>query len=202
MFVAALFYLQTMTFITGLIVYFEKYLLSLLFVMVFIFCGTSISSQEIQWMTMEEALQMRKTENKKILVDMHTDWCGWCKKMEEATFRQPHIAQYINENFLPVKFNAESQEAIDFNSSTYNWVRQGNRGYHELALKFAESLGRLSFPTIVFINENLQIIQPIPGFQKAEKFEPILHYIAGDYYLNTPWKAFEREFEGFNSVSR
>lgn len=146
-------------------------------------------------MTFEQAIEAHDQQAKKIFVDMYTDWCGWCKKMDEATFQQPHIAQYINEHYYPVKFNAESTEDIEFMGEVYSFVQQGQRGYHELAVKLSERLGKLSFPTVVFIAEDLSIIQPLAGFLSPEDFEPIIQYIAEDHYQKVPWKKYQSTYE-------
>lgn len=162
-----------------------------------VFSTTIIFSQEkVNWMSFEEALTAHEIEPRKILIDMYTDWCGWCKRMDETTFGDESIARYINENFYPVKFNAESRNDIHFQGEKYSFVQKGNRGYHEFAIKLSEQLGRLSFPTVVFLDKNLSIIQPIAGFIAPDQFAPIICYIAGQYYLQTPWKKFQEDFDG------
>nr|MBS0037859.1 DUF255 domain-containing protein [Saprospiraceae bacterium] len=174
-----------------------KYIFSILFILCTL---TFLSAQEtVQWMSFEEAIEAHKHEPKKIFVDMYTDWCGWCKKMDAETFQQEDIASYLNEHYYAVKFNAESKEDIEFQNVVYSYVKQGSRGYHEFAIKLAERLERLSFPTVVFIDENLNVIQPLAGFMKPEQFKPIVSFIAENHYLRTPWKKYEQEFKGLTS---
>lgn len=87
-------------------------------------------------------------DKKKIVVDIYTDWCGWCKRMDASTFQDPKVIKAINKNFYAVKFNAEQKEDINFKSKVYQFVPQGNRGYHSLAAEITQ--GRLSYPTFVF----------------------------------------------------
>jgi len=150
------------------------------------------SDVQVQWMTVEEALEKSKTEKRKIFVDVFTDWCGWCKRMDETTFSDPAVAQYLNANYYPVKFNAEQQEDIVFNNKTYSFRKNGARGYHELAAELLNS--RLSFPTVVFMDESLHVIQPIPGYLEALKLEAILNYFGTDSHKTTPWETYERKF--------
>lgn len=150
------------------------------------------SNAQVQWMTVEEALEKSKTEKRKIFVDVFTDWCGWCKRMDETTFSDPAVAQYLNDNYYPVKFNAEQQDDIVFNNKTYSFRKNGARGYHELAAELLNS--RLSFPTVVFMDEGLQVIQPIPGYLEALKLEAILNYFGTDSHKTTPWETYERKF--------
>ena len=86
-------------------------------------------------MTWEEAVQKASTEAspKKLFIDVYTDWCGWCKKMDKDTFQNAEVAAYMSENFYMVKLDAEQKEPIEFKGKTYNFVATGRRGYHELA---------------------------------------------------------------------
>ena len=52
-------------------------------------------------------------------MDVYTDWCGWCKRMDATTFENPAIAKYMSENFYCVKFNAESQKEVTFKGQKY-----------------------------------------------------------------------------------
>jgi thioredoxin-related protein len=153
-------------------------------------------SEKVNWLTMEEALELNEQEKRKIFVDIYTDWCGWCKRMDKATFQQPHIAAYLNENYYPVKFNAEYKEEIVYKDKVHKFVGTGRRGYHSLAADLTR--GRLSYPTVVFIAEDLSILQPIPGFQDPLTFEVIMTFFAGDHFTDTPWQKYKDEYQPIN----
>ncbi|MCP4522175.1 MAG: DUF255 domain-containing protein, partial [Cytophagales bacterium] len=86
----------------------------------FIFSSSQLFAQEkVQWHTLEEVEELMKKEPRKIIIDVYTDWCHWCKKMDKTTFNHPEIAKYINKNFYAVKINAESKKSITFNNKTY-----------------------------------------------------------------------------------
>jgi len=167
---------------------------SLILLVGFAACTFSATAQnKVRWMTWEDALAAQADEPRKIVVDIYTDWCGWCKKMDKATFQKDHIAKYINTNFYAVKFDAETKETIVYNGKEYNYVSNGRRGYHELAVAITQ--GKLSFPTVTFIDEDLNVIQPIGGFQGPESFEMIMTYFAENYYTHTPWRSFTRSYQ-------
>ena len=174
-----------------------KILKTLLF-LIFIFSLPVISQaqKKINWISMEEAIQKQKTENKKLFVDVYTDWCGWCKKMDKTTFLNPVIVDYINEKYLPVKFDAEQKLSIAFRGKDYHFVKQGPRGYHELAATITR--GQLSYPTYVFLDENLDVIQPVPGYQDEVTLEYILNYFGEDVYKTKPWNKFTEEYKPKN----
>lgn len=147
---------------------------------------------QIVWLTIEEALEKSKTEKRKLYIDVYTDWCGWCKRMDATTFQDPVLVKYINDKYYAVKFNAEQIQSINFKGKTYNFKKIGERGYHELAELWLNN--KMSYPTSVVLDENLEIIQPIPGYLEAAKLDAILHYFGSDSHRTTPWEKYERNF--------
>jgi thioredoxin-related protein len=141
-------------------------------------------------MSWEEAVQRASTEAqpKKIFIDVYTDWCGWCKKMDKDTFQDAEVAAYMKENFYMVKLDAEQQEPIEFRGKTYKFVPSGRRGYHELAAALLQ--GKLSYPTVVFLDEDLKMLSPVPGYQKPDAFLKIARYFGENIYRDTTWEAY------------
>ncbi len=160
---------------------------------------TTVLAQQatVKWLTFEEAVEKAKTEKRKIFIDVYTDWCGWCKKMDATTFADPQVARVLQSRFYPVKFNAEQQEPITFNGHTFKFVPSGRRGYHELAAALLN--GRLSYPSVVFLNEKFEIIQVLPGYRKADEFLKIITFIGEDHYLTTKWEDFLKQYQGPDS---
>ncbi len=148
---------------------------------------------QIDWMTFEEAIAKSKVEPKKIFIDVYTDWCGWCKKMDAATFSNEKVAEYMNETYYSVKLNGEGKEDIEFMEYTYKFVASGRRGYHELAAALMNN--KLSYPTVVFMDEELQVLQPIPGYQQVEKFERIARFFGDDHFKDKTWEEFNKQYK-------
>ncbi len=147
----------------------------------------------INWMSIEEMEAANTKEPRKIIIDVYTDWCGWCKRMDKTTFQNPEIVRYINENYYAVKLDGEAQGVITFRDAEYKFVKQGKRGYHELAATLLQ--GRMSYPSIVYLDENLDMIQPVPGYKSPEQMEQIIKYIGGSHYQTTEYEEFLKEFE-------
>lgn len=145
---------------------------------------------KVEWLTFEEAIVLHKDNPKKLLIDLYTDWCGWCKVMDRETYSNAMLSSYINNNFYPVKFNAEQKESVEFEGHTFNFIPSGRRGVHELAAALTRN--QLSYPTTVFMDEELRIIQPIAGYLKPQQMEPILNFIGGNHYKKTPWEEYKK----------
>jgi len=145
------------------------------------------TSDKIKWVTLEEADRLRQQEPRKILIDVYTDWCGWCKRMDRTTFAEPNLVKYVNENYYAVKLDAEQKESITIGGKKYEYDPNiGRRGVHEVAKELLQ--GKMSYPTIVFLDEKMNMIQPLPGFREAKEMQPILEYLAENAYKTTPWE--------------
>ncbi len=155
---------------------------------------SNIYVNDVNWLTWEQAMEKSKVDKKKILVAVYTKWCGWCKKMDKTTYNNPNISSYINENFYAVHFDAEQKEPIEFQGKVYEYVSPSNRkrGYHEFAS--AITMGRMSYPSTIFFDENMDLIQPISGFQDDLTFEMIITYFGDNYFLKVPWEKYERTY--------
>ena len=152
-------------------------------------------SDKITWITLEEADKLRLQEPRKVLIEVYTDWCGWCKRMDVTTFRDPKLAKYVNENYYAVKLDAEQREPITVGGRTYNYDESaGRRGVHEIANELLQ--GKLSYPTIVFLDERMNMIQPLPGYRDAKEMQPILEYLATEAHKTTPWEEWLKKQEG------
>jgi thioredoxin-related protein len=146
-----------------------------------LFLIINVKAQELKWYSIEKAIQLNRIENKKIMIDVFTDWCGWCKVMDRETFNNPVISKILKEKYYPVKFNAETKDTILFNGKFYTSNGEGQRAAHQLAIYLLQ--GKLSYPSIVFLDENGQIITVMSGFRKPNEMEPILQYISASLYI-------------------
>ena len=148
------------------------------------------TAQEVNWLSWNEAMALAQSdeEPKKIFIDVYTDWCGWCKKMDKDTFQNPEVALYMSQNFYMVKLDGEGKEPIEFRGKTYKYVPSGRRGYHELAAALLK--GRLSYPTVVFMDEDLNLLSPVPGYQKPEPFLNIARFFGDDIYKEIDWQTY------------
>jgi len=161
-----------------------------LITVLFFVAAFTLNAQKVDWMSWEDAVAMTQNEGntKKVFIDVYTDWCGWCKKMDKDTFQNAEVAAYMQENFYMVKFDAEGKEAVEYKGKTFNYVPSGRRGYHELAATLLQ--GRLSYPTVVFLDENLKVLSPVPGYHKARPFLQIARYFGDDIYKEQDWESY------------
>ncbi len=162
---------------------------------------TQISqAQKVDWVTIDEAQQLIKKEPRKIMIDMYTNWCGPCKMLDRNTFGNADVANYINENYYAVKFNAEGDSTVNFNGKTftnpnYDPAKANRRNaQHE----FARYLSVSAYPTVIFLDEELNLIAPISGYLKPRQIEIYLKLFHSNAYKDVKskqdWENYQKEF--------
>lgn len=112
--------------------------------------------------------------------------------MDNITFSNPEVISFINENFYPVKFNGESRDNIIFQGRELKFNKKDELGYHEFA--YVITHGKLMYPTFIFIDENEEVIQAIPGFKSSDKLLKIANYFANDFHKQMPWKDYTSKY--------
>lgn len=169
--------------------------------LVFSSCNSDLFlSKNVKWTSFSEIEPMKG--QKMVLVELYTPWCGYCKRMEENTFKTPDIAKYMNKKFFNIKFNAESKDAVIFDGKTYNFDRKAtSRGRHELATELMKKTNRKGYPTIAFLDENFELIQAVPGYKNAKEFEAIMHYFGDGVYKTKSWDDFIKQFNSEKNMS-
>ncbi len=157
------------------------------------FITPSVYSQTIKWLSFEEAVKLNEKNPKKFIIDIYTDWCGWCKKMEASTYTNPVIIDYVNTYYYAVKLNAERRDTVIFQGHTFvNENKNGSHSTHQLAEALLN--GKMSYPTTVFMNQKYELLSPVAGYLTQEDLEPILSFFALDKYLNTTYDLFKAGF--------
>ena len=145
----------------------------------------------VRWYTIEEALELNAKQPRTILMDVYTDWCGWCKVLDRKTFSNPVIAKYLNEKFYPVKFNAEQKGDVNYKGTQFK-NQGGGRSAHDFVVALTQ--GKLSYPTMVFFDGDSNPLTVVPGFMEAKDLEPILVFLSGRHYLNADYETFLKTF--------
>ena len=166
-----------------------------------LFSSLNLVSQSINWVTMDKALELQKNTPKNIMIDIYTTWCGPCKMLDKNTFTNKDLITFVNANYYAVKFNAEGNESVNyknrlFENPNYDPAKAKRRNS---AHQFSQYLGVRAYPTIVFLDDNAELIAPIPGYQTVQKIEIYLQLFKDQTYkdinsqeaFNTYYKSFK-----------
>ncbi|MFA8299350.1 MAG: thioredoxin family protein [Hyphomicrobiales bacterium] len=162
------------------------------------FITLNVNAQKIKWYKFEEGMKVAEKQKKKVFIDVFTDWCGYCVKMDKTTFMDKDVVEYMNENYIAIKFDAESIDTISWKGYTFkNPNPTGRRSTNELAAALLNN--KLSYPSYVLFDENQVGITIIPGYMPKTRFLPIMHFIKEDAYKTTKFEDYLKKYNEKNN---
>ena len=144
-----------------------------------LFCLRGFAGEPaLVWHKFDEGMERAKNENKQILIDVYTDWCGWCKTMDAKTYTDEKIVQYLSARYVRIRLNPETDGPITY------------RGKKIEASDFVRGMGVNGYPSTAFFESDASMITLVPGFIAADEFLPILQYIAEKKYTEMSFDDF------------
>ncbi len=115
---------------------------------------------EIKWMTFDQLEDSLALKPKKVFINFYADWCVYCKKMDEAAYKNIEIIKILTTEYYAVKMNVESRDTIIFDGQAYKNTAYGKKRnpVHEIPLLVASREGiAFSLPAIIILDEDFQI---------------------------------------------
>jgi thioredoxin-related protein len=166
-----------------------KFIISVLFILATLSFAT-VKKEKIRWLSLAELKTAYSNAPKPILVDVYTDWCGWCRVMDRETYDKETVVNYINEHYYAVKLNAESKDSLEWDSKKYGY--KGEYRANELAVYLLN--GQMSFPTTVFLPAIDAQPAPLPGFLKPKEIESPLKFFGEGAYKEKTFQEYMKTF--------
>ena len=147
----------------------------LVLVLLFLTSPACSYGQKPETFTFQQVDSLQKREKKPVLVFIHTSWCNYCEAMEQATFQNGEVKELLEKNFYFIDLNAEEKQDIRVQGQTFRYRPTGaGAGQHELAQELGTIDGKISFPTLCFLNADYEIIYQQPGFLTAKQLIEML----------------------------
>jgi len=129
---------------------------------------------EITWLAYDTGLAKAKAEKKHVFINFTTSWCGWCKKMNKTTFKEPDIIQMLDTGFISIIVDGDSRNELDID------------GYKITEQNLTRSeFGVRSYPTYYFLTPDGGKLGAARGYQAKEQLAQYLTYVAERKYDTT-----------------
>ena len=163
-----------------------SHILSSILITLILSSTTLISGEKtsLQWKNFNDGIAQAKKTNKKILLDVYTDWCGWCKKMDEEVYTNKDIASYLADRYIVVKLDAESESKLNYDDKTMS------------EMQLAQGFGVTGYPTTIFMKANGDAITLVAGYIPAETFIEVITFIGEDHYKKMKWEEYVSKKKG------
>jgi thioredoxin-related protein len=145
--------------------------------------GVAGDKDSLNWLSFDQAKTEAAKSNKKILVDVYTDWCKWCKKMDADTYADPKVMKYLKEKFVVAKLNAESDDKV-----TYD-------GKKQTSAEFARLVGVEGFPTLLFFEPNGKVITSLSSYLDPSQMIHVAKFIGESKYEKMSFEEFEKNYK-------
>jgi thioredoxin-related protein len=129
-----------------------------------------LASGGIKWVTFDEGLTQAKTQNKFLLVDFFTDWCKWCKVMDEKTYSDAGVQKTISKNFVMARVNPEKPGTVHFMGQEYQ------------NSQFAQAAGVTGYPSTGIFSSDGNFITLVTGYLDIPKFNSLVKYLKQGHY--------------------
>ena len=117
--------------------------------------GIAPASDSINWHSYEEGMILSKVEKKKVFLHFYADWCGFCRKMANTTFKDSALINYLNDNYMPIMVNTDREPQT------------------------AGNYGVAGLPTTVFLTPIGEPIFTVPGYIATDPLMSMLKEING-----------------------
>ena len=149
---------------------FQKNIMKHTLTLVLLFFNTFVNGQEnssidfktdLSW---QQVLQKAKSDNKLVFVDIYTDWCVPCKRMEKEVFSLKNVSDTFNGKFINYRINAEKGEGIDVAK------RYGVGGYPYFT--FVDGNGTLYYSVMGYRDERQLLQDAAIAFKELNDAKP------------------------------
>ena len=145
-------------------------LLASLLILLNVVYGQKKKQAGIKWLSLSEVDSLMKIEQRPILIDLYTTWCGWCRVMDKKTYSDAKVIAFVSQYFYPVKFDAESKTAFTWSKYKFSFDKQ--YGVNEFTIYLTK--GKFYFPQTVFLLPQNPQPQAVSGYLDAKEMMELL----------------------------
>lgn len=140
---------------------------------------------DVDWKSWDDGLAAAKASKRRVIVDVYTNWCGWCRRMDADVYGRADIAAYVRAHFVTVKLDAEGTGTV-------------HRGERPMSARTLAASYRVSgYPTTIFLDSEGEHLATLPGYVPPERFFLLLRWMGdGDMDRGVKWEDYVKSQGG------
>jgi thioredoxin-related protein len=132
------------------------------------------TNNEIDWHDYDDGLVLAKKTDRHVFIDFTAKWCGWCNKMDKETFADQTVIKILNNDFVPVKVDGDSEKTLDVDGFK---ITEKNLARAEFRIR--------GYPAFWFLKPDGTKLGMLPGYQTTANLTKALEYIRDYQYDST-----------------
>lgn len=126
------------------------------------------AAKGVNWLSYDTARASSEGQAQKYFLYFSSENCGYCRMLENKTFSDPAVADYINGNYIAVQVDIDKERKV-----AARYRIQG-------------------VPDLRFLSKDGAVIGRWIGFTEAGHLLKLLKYIQTDSYLTMSFKEFTK----------
>lgn len=142
------------------------------------------AASDVAWRSWDDGMREARATGKPVLVDVYTNWCGWCKRLDRDVYSRADVQGYLSRKVVPIKLNAEGREAASWQGQSHS------------SRSLAGKLGVKGYPTILFFDAKGGSLGGVSRYVPPDEMMLMLRFV-GDGHAGRGEK-----FEDFARTAR
>ncbi|WP_161805894.1 thioredoxin family protein [Pedobacter sp. Hv1] len=147
--------------------------MKIIITMVLLCCASIVKAQQTA-IHFNQLDSLQKLKPKPVFVFIHTNWCSYCKAMDEVVFKDKTVAKLLRDEYYFVRLDAEEKSTITYANQKFEF--KANKGVHDLAFALGNQNGKLAFPTSCILDGQNRILYQQHEFVKANELIEVLKH--------------------------
>lgn len=145
------------------------------FVLLALSLNAEVYGQELISRKVEDLTSLQINEERPVLVFLTADWCTYCERIKQTSFKNREIINLLNNNFYYVEFDIEERESVRIGKQKFVFVPSGvDAGIHQFAEAVGMVDGAVSTPTFVVLSSSWEILYQYNGYMNTNQIKKFL----------------------------
>lgn len=132
-----------------------------------LFLLSFVMQAQVNWLSFEQLDSALQANPKPGFIEFYTDWCTFCKKMDQEVFTDSGVVDELNTSYYALRFDAESSSKVQFDGMEF--IKPAGQRFHQLAMALASEKNEFAPPVLIFLNKDFVVVERIFSYQSRKQ---------------------------------